>query len=55
MKNSSTCFYLKQLTVLDTPGSSSLSTVESPRLPRHCCVPQATRSPQLPRLNELES
>ncbi|WP_254568582.1 hypothetical protein [Oscillatoria sp. HE19RPO] len=52
IKNRDYCSYAPQLTPLDTRVSISLPQMEFPRLPRHCCVPQeASRSPQLPRLN----
>ncbi|MCT7975288.1 hypothetical protein [Laspinema olomoucense] len=51
MKNRSDYSYAPQLSPLDTPVSISLPKMESQRLPRHCCVSQAARSPQMPTLN----
>ncbi|WP_367286897.1 hypothetical protein [Laspinema palackyanum] len=51
MQNPSFGSYAPQLTQLDTPISMSLFKKESQRLPRHCCIPQAARSPQMPTLN----
>ncbi|MBO0349920.1 hypothetical protein J0895_12510 [Phormidium pseudopriestleyi FRX01] len=52
MKTRYSCFYDQESTPLDTLGLMS-PKIEFQSLPRHCCVHQAARSPQLPRLNSF--